>query len=320
MSITASATPTAGTAQFGGAVSLLHNLILTRLYEGSYLDGNLLIADAALDTPIPLTLSLTNKGTTTTNVTSTVVIMTPPGATIATIPLGTVADRWRQRRESSRARSTPPLGVAPGRYAANATIHYDDNGVSTTRSFGASLRVGTPSLRLTIPPVQLSAAAASFTSSSAAPSPGTNPSQPTPRPHFSTPPARHSHRKQDRDDDTSTPAPQLLSHSSLEIPRISEGNYSLLVSVRGKATGNGLLVQERREAPLAAPVGKGVLAPGGAAQALAPHRPPRRSRGSPARRGVAPAPRTTKNPAHYRRTASATSLPGPALGPAVKRN
>jgi len=153
--ITITATPSGAAGQFGGAVTLLHNLVLLRPYEGAYIIGTLAAAAPQAGAPVTITLSLMNKGSASTSVAGAAVVLTPAGEEMASIGLGEaeIAGASESKLQQSWSPATP---LQPGSYLANATIMYDDPAVGrTTRSFTASFRVGRPSALVEVPSITL---------------------------------------------------------------------------------------------------------------------------------------------------------------------
>jgi hypothetical protein len=153
--ITLTATPSGGGGQFGGAVTLLHNLVLLRPYEGAYVVGSLSAAGPPAGTPIMITLSLVNKGNAATRVTGSAAVLTPAGEEMGSIGLGEVEIAGASESKLQQAWS-PATPLQPGSYLANATIAYNDLTTGrTTRSYAAQFRVGRASALVDVPSITL---------------------------------------------------------------------------------------------------------------------------------------------------------------------
>ena len=141
--VTAGPNSTGG--QFGSVVTLLHNLVVYRPYDGAWLEASLSAND-----PLPptrfglLTLSIANRGKTGTTATATARVA-DRGRTIATLELGTA--HFPPSAEGKLESQWDVSIVPPGAYDATALFHYQDpvrGDVSEERS--ARVRVGAPTL------------------------------------------------------------------------------------------------------------------------------------------------------------------------------
>ncbi len=132
-------TTAAGKTQFTAGISLVHQLILTRPYNGSFLTGELHFPPGAPR----LVLVLTNKGR---------------RATIAhgTLQLGpTSMDVALSVPGRGSARTTQPIELPPGAYDAHAQLQYADGVESRTLTLNGHFAIGQPKLALGQPRAQL---------------------------------------------------------------------------------------------------------------------------------------------------------------------
>jgi len=139
VSLRVSALPAGGGGQFGSGIALVHTLVLLKPYEGAYLAGTLRAEGAG---PVAFTLSLSNKGHAPTVADGTLAIDGPEGLS-GSVPLGNAA--LAGLSDGKLAGSWAPGALAPGHYAADATVSYDDpvRG-AVSASFPSSFVVGHP--------------------------------------------------------------------------------------------------------------------------------------------------------------------------------
>ena len=188
--------------------------------------------------------------------------MTPPGATIATTPLGatTIGGNAEGKLEGTW---TPTPEITPGSYAANATITYDDNDVPTTRSFAATFRIGTPSLHLALSPFTLQSGEIAHLQLS-----GTLAWNEPVEAYADVALLDAAGTTLVTNQGATTlfePGTETLFPAFLEMPSVAAGNYTVVVTMR-MAVSSGLLGETRQEASLAAAPGKNVVVTGGGAR------------------------------------------------------
>ena len=130
-----------GESQFVGAVTLIHNLVVHALYDGAFLEGNLVVEDGSVGQPLHVLLRLANRGKLATEATGAMTVMTT--ADNLSLPLGTTL---LAGGEEGKLEEIGMLVTAPGQYTAQARLSYDDQGSPRTEIFTTSLRYGQPSV------------------------------------------------------------------------------------------------------------------------------------------------------------------------------
>lgn len=138
--------------QFGGAVTLIHNLDLYRPYAGAFLEAVLSVRDApAPDQAGIVSLAIVNRGDDGTEASADALLRSPSGEEAASFSLG--PRRFVGGEEGKiDARFRHP---ERGRYDLNVTLQYHDGDVPVLSSFTGEYRVGSPLVVLGEPMVAL---------------------------------------------------------------------------------------------------------------------------------------------------------------------
>ncbi len=158
--IRVSALPAGSGGQFGSGVTLLHNLVLLKPYDGAYLAGSLSAGETGGS--VAFTLSLSNKGNASTTASGTVSVNGPGGLSGSAALASSVIPRLSGGKltGSWTPGTLTPAALASGHYTANATFTYDDPVRGTvTDSSSSSFLVGRPVVRLAAISPTLSAGA-----------------------------------------------------------------------------------------------------------------------------------------------------------------
>lgn len=135
--------------QFGGAVSLIHNLHVYRAYDGVFFEGVLSAEDATSpDDPVAFVLSLVNRGEQTGRAEGHVVVAgtVPLTAEFSAVEIG----------PGQEGKMTAELGgLARGAYDATALLTYQDRGETVTNEYATTVTVGAPAVTMRQPIAEL---------------------------------------------------------------------------------------------------------------------------------------------------------------------